>query len=419
MTLVCLLAIAGSNRFLGFGKLPSTHPESQQQGKGLVAKPLVRPSSSSEGSPWSATEEIKELVLPVRTPSPSWKDHRKLNDPGNTRALIEATGGTPHFLTTLSGCRMARWLVPIQGPRPYRRDCYQEILLSEKDSSLPPRVLTNETIQLLQPQDTIYLTFEQVEDFCQDLLPLVTVDVVLLTGQRENLRPPQPWAVQALFHHPHVILWYCQNLPQYAAAIHPSSWNHPPPLPKKLAPFPFGIKQLVTDDPLEPTNRDYPTVFWEALTNTTSRSTTVFAGYLNQASNLRLRADLPMEEAFLPPLAYYRKIAQATYVLSPNGDRPECYRHYEALGLGTAPLTHLDPLYFGHLQNTGLVFACDHIENDDNHLPPHPIVLRNAVLEEYWMEHMDWVAQRSLTWWNRYRPPQGPTTVATLLQDLT
>lgn len=35
---------------------------------------------------------------------------------------------------------------------------------------------------------------------------------------------------------------------------------------------------------------------------------------------------------------YYRAMASTEYVLSPNGDRPDCYRHYEALLLGAIPI---------------------------------------------------------------------------------
>ena len=53
---------------------------------------------------------------------------------------------------------------------------------------------------------------------------------------------------------------------------------------------------------------------------------------------------------------FYAMLLQHDYVMSPNGDRPECYRHYEALGLGTVPLTQLNHNVYHHFIGTGLIF---------------------------------------------------------------
>ncbi len=39
---------------------------------------------------------------------------------------------------------------------------------------------------------------------------------------------------------------------------------------------------------------------------------------------------------FQPPECY-RNISSAKFLISPPGDRPECYRHWEAIGLGRCP----------------------------------------------------------------------------------
>jgi hypothetical protein len=50
-------------------------------------------------------------------------------------------------------------------------------------------------------------------------------------------------------------------------------------------------------------------------------------------------------------------------------------------------------------------------------LDPHPIVNRNLVLEEYWMEYVDWTTDRALRWWSSEQ--HQPTTVNDLLYNLT
>lgn len=49
---------------------------------------------------------------------------------------------------------------------------------------------------------------------------------------------------------------------------------------------------------------------------------------------LRSGVSLPVED-------YYEALRTHRFVLSPDGDRPDCYRNYEAIGLGAVPITAL------------------------------------------------------------------------------
>jgi PAS domain-containing protein len=111
---------------------------------------------------------------------------------------------------------------------------------------------------------------------------------------------------------------------------------------------------------------------------------------------------------------YLEEIQSSRYILSPNGDRPECYRHYEAIGMGTIPVTQLDSVRYRHLQGA-VIYANAEWKNmtaleeqllegrlrpstthdDDDH--------RAMVLEEYWMEYVERVVGRPLRWWDRKR----------------
>lgn len=344
---------------------------------------------------------------------------RYLQDHNSTRALIQSLVGTPHFLTTLSGCRIARWILPIQGNRPERRDCYHEVqkALKDKHNATVPRVLTPGSIAILQSNDTIYVTLDQVADFVNDILPLLEVDVVLMSGQREYIWAPLQSHVDAILQHVNVVMWFLQNLPRYGGSD---------PYHSKLASFPFGIKQRVKDHPLQATNGEaYRQVFEASLQHTDRpRNQTMFVGYLTVTSNEKDRTSIPTSSTYLAPKEYYQAIASSWYIPSPNGDRPECYRHYEALGLGTAPLTQLSRNLFSHFVGSGLLFAEDYSEFPtwdvlEQHLAknlPPPVVNRNLVLEEYWMEYVDWYVDRQLQWWDRYSHPSGPTTIDKILK---
>ena len=377
----------------------------------------------------------------------------------------------PHFLTTLSGCRITRWLLPIIGPRPYRRDCYNEMTLH------PSKILnihsdndTHQIHQQLSPMDTIYITYDQVVDFVKMVLPHIRCPILLISGQRENIPPPPSWAIQEIIFHSNIRFWFLQNLPIYAGHKGGGVQGHS----KKLASFPYGLKQRVRDDPLTPTHGEaYQAVFLQSLqddygmvvghTRATAgsasneaaapyvpplrrtRSTYFYQGYVNVASNVQHRQSNNNNGTFLAPLEYYRKIADSDYLWSPNGDRPECYRHYEALGLGTAPVTQWSRQShcYVHLEvTTGCVFQDDdddelyHVPVDEpptHHYPQQSprrvgasradplvefVVNRNAVLEEFWMDYIDVYTNQSWTWWNRYSfgtNDEGPITTLELL----
>jgi hypothetical protein len=46
---------------------------------------------------------------------------------------------------------------------------------------------------------------------------------------------------------------------------------------------------------------------------------------------------------------YLSKMHASKYVVSPDGDWPECYRHYEAIAMGAMPITQLDASIHFHL----------------------------------------------------------------------
>jgi hypothetical protein len=220
-------------------------------------------------------------------------------------------------------------------------------------------------------------------------------------------------------------MWFCQNLPRFGGGQdQQQSSNHS----HKIAPFPYGLKEHAARKSVKPTKSliEYRKVFlkgptkkWDTVMTPRGQKQQqprVYQGYLRSHPD---RKNIPNGRSHLKPYKFYQKIQESHYILSPNGDRPECYRHYEALGLGTVPLTQLDPVSFRHFEGSGLVFnnTVWRVETLVETLDPHPIVNRNLVLEEYWMEYVDWTTDRALHWWSVEQ--HQPTTVNDLLSKLT
>lgn len=142
----------------------------------------------------------------------------------------------------------------------------------------------------------------------------------------------------------------------------------------------------------------------EMLDNVTSpRNDFIFAGYLSKR-NRDKRKKIPGTAERLPEREYWKRIHHSDYVLSPDGDRPECHRHYEAIGMGAVPITSLDPVMHRHLQGSVVFdeFKWNLTELEGN-LPLNPVVNRRMVFEEYWIEYIERVVGHPVRWWDPSR----------------
>jgi hypothetical protein len=91
---------------------------------------------------------------------------------------------------------------------------------------------------------------------------------------------------------------------------------------------------------------------------------------------------------------------RSKFVLAPNGDRPECFGHSEALALGTVPITELDPALYRHLSSGLVVFNNTqwNLKELTRSVPAYNSTNRRMAFQEYWMEYADQVVGRRLQW---------------------
>jgi len=283
------------------------------------------------------------------------------------------------FLTTHTGCRICKWVYSQE------KYSYKEC----KDQS-PDHELRQ---QHLQENDTIYVPFSGMQKFVNKVLNDISVNVVIISGQTHKLPKLSENTLATLLNHPRVLFWFCQNL---------SIFGYPH---QKIRPFPYGLKETGHKGKL--TFEAYKRVYFKHLNNNNTntnmtaydnkkKKTLVYAGPLGKTNPAR--GSIPQSNRKLHPEAYFTKIAESQYILSPNGDRPDCFRHYEALGLGTIPITELDPVLYYHLKGGPVVFG-----NNDWNMESllerlhdravkkeQMVVNRNLVREDYWM---DWVEE--------------------------
>jgi hypothetical protein len=314
------------------------------------------------------------------------------------------------ILTTRSPCRMARWIYTLQNDEgTVGRDT--ECLWWPVE-----RMLHNSSEQLLNSSqlaegDTVFVPFTALRKFVDNiLLDNVTVNIAIISGQTRVVPPANQSAIDQVVHHPRVLRWFCQNLPVYGG----SNPHHP-----KVSPFPYGLVDV--EWYASKIYHEYTTIFFESLRRADNNNSTIahiiqnktdyiFAGPVGNTQPGR--SQIPQAEGRLSPTEFFKRMANSQYILSPNGDRPECYRHYEAIGLGTTPITELDPILFRHFGSNVIYNTSDWnlTSIEARLLDDRPRVNRNLVREAYWMEWANSETGVGLSW-NSYENGQNGLTV--------
>ena len=177
-----------------------------------------------------------------------------------------------------------------------------------------------------------------------------------------------------VLNHPNILLWVSQN-PIYA--------NHP-----KYMPFPYGINMNSLSL--------YYSFLHEYITNNKSQNIkllqlTVKDWYPDD--HIRKKYPIFGKESGerLSYVSYLREIAKCRYIISPVGDRNDCYRNYEAIGLECIPISNVgsafkeilgDNMIYSDAKSMIGMLHTKYIER--NYILP----TRRIILLEYWTQQI-------------------------------
>ena len=245
----------------------------------------------------------------------------------------------------------------------------------------------------LSSDDTLYVNHIKLKEFTREFLPHINTTFVLITTYYKFI----PWGLKhtapILVNNNYLLRWFATNIGKYTGGYK----SHP-----KVSPFALGLKaNMGTDRDFQNPAPYYRQVFLNTINYTEADKTnTVFVGQLSKTTEGR--AGIPSGPR-LPYKKYLEEISRSSYVLSPDGDHPDCNRHYESLGLGAIPITQLDSYLYSHLKEGRVIYNNSNwnVAALEATLPfPAPKVNRNMVFEEYWMEHIEGIVGRRLWWWD-------------------
>lgn len=291
----------------------------------------------------------------------------------------------------------------------------------------PPQKYLRDTLidaTKLQHNDTLFVSMSRLQEFVHNFLPLIQVDIVLIATPWYMKKPP-PWVgsiAPNITDNTHILAWFTTNIGNYTGG----KYDH-----EKVHAFPLGLKPHVG-----PATHRRPIPFfrkvflehWNKTNTPTSNQThgndspvmyktdALFVSPVRPTHADRQRIVPPPSRQIMEYTDYLQRIATAHYVFSPNGDHPDCHRHYEAIGLGAIPVTQLNEQWYDFFEPGSVIYS--NTEWNTTRLVQNQQLLaippsrgqpnRNQVFEEYWMEYVERRVGRPLVWWDVISASRAP-----------
>jgi hypothetical protein len=177
--------------------------------------------------------------------------------------------------------------------------------------------------------DIVHCQVNYFEKFCREILDKIDQKFILTTGQHDLPKIfKSEWTEKAL-NHRNIVLWFAQN------PIYDNS--------EKYVAFPYGMK---------PSNLQYYSNCLREDQNPAKPRDLVCLP-VNITNDCRKKL---LNQPNLLPWDFFKKMSEAKFILSPIGDRDDCFRHYEAIGLGTIPVSNVHPFY-KNIFTTNMIYA--------------------------------------------------------------
>lgn len=219
----------------------------------------------------------------------------------------------------------------------------------------------------------VYVQSDKLHQWVQSCLPVLRGKIILITGKWHLPQVFRTPVTDFLVNSSKIVLWASQN-PIYDAS-------------EKYTPLPYGF----THESVLVLLRNAREYSLERNHWRFEKATVLSHLGLSQTSPLR---------TFLPSAnrvdhsKYFEEISKAQFLISPVGDRADCYRHWEAIAFDTIPVCNC-PSEYKHLFGSSMVFAT--LEQLQNFIE-HPTLLlpyvgvyaanKELLLMSYWKQEI-------------------------------
>jgi hypothetical protein len=255
-------------------------------------------------------------------------------------------------------------------------------------------LLRTRNLLMIKTGDIIKVQVDCLKYFLDEVIPwleMTQTRIILITGQYHLPQLKKGIISEILLNHPNIILWICVE-PIYDERTNP-----------KFMAWPIGfchitiqsymdfIKQKVLIVPSITTSQpiwDKPSL----IINTPS-------GVHRHLPNNHIRRLHPIfgaeSGARISYEEYLTRILGAQFVMSPTGDRDDCHRHYESIGLGAIPISNLSNNYLSIFHESNIIKTSPAEMSQiyyNQQLPPGIVWQSpnsNILTKDYWIDKIN------------------------------
>jgi len=188
----------------------------------------------------------------------------------------------------------------------------------------------NKDLSKIKEGDIIHCQVDYFSEFCNEILDKIENKIILTTGQWSSPQIVKSELTDNVLIHKNILLWVSQN-PIYEN------------IDKYIA-FPYGIYPNHI--------KEYANCLINNLTFQKNKELIYLP--INNTTN-PCRNELPI----LPSISaseYYELISNGKFIISLIGDRNDCYIHYEAIGLGTIPISNVG-CFYKNIFSTNMIYS--------------------------------------------------------------
>jgi len=240
-------------------------------------------------------------------------------------------------------------------------------------------LLKNKNYNDIKNFDIVQLQSDYFKPFCEYILPFLekkNIYIIIITSQHHADQIYKNDNTDMFLNNKHILLWISQN---------PIYNNN-----SKYMGIPYGLLHERLDDYIN---------FVKTYDNNKEKNNII----LNQCT--RVHNHLPynhirrMYDIFgknsgeeLNYKDYLENISNAQFVISTTGDRDDCYRHYECIGLNAIPISNINSNYKSIFQENmiysnalEMIKFVDNKKVDYNYFKPN----RDILTIEYWVNKIN------------------------------
>lgn len=204
-------------------------------------------------------------------------------------------------------------------------------------------LLKNKNYDTINNFDIVYVQVDFFDYFYDEILPIITlknIKIILMTGQWHLPQINKNEKTEALLKNDNIFLWISQN-PIYS--------NN-----EKYMALPYGISHHSIEVYI---NFIQSNIINEKQLKILNQRATVHSHLPD--NHIRKKYDIFGKNSG-DNLYYYdflKNISMSEFVISTTGDREDCYRHYECIGLNAIPISNASEVLYKDVFGENMIYS--------------------------------------------------------------